>query len=426
MTTSEMEKPLKRQHGNLSVPSDTTATETSKEQLDSSWSRLIRRRKFLQGLGAAGVAGAALPATTLFAQSKEKLSKNDVKLLQLALTIELIEADLWQQYNELGGAVDHNDQPNPGNPAYVAALQNLDGDMPQYISDNTDDEISHAAFLAAYLTSKGEVPVDLKPFANLQGSQATGANKGAGRITNLLSLNVDTSWYFRYRSTQNPDLGATFPQLLNITNQPAIPLNDTDTPPGTPTNLFQPPITDPKALRMQAIANTAGFHFTFIEQGGSSLYPILALKATSREVLRILLSIGGVEIDHFSLWHDKGGNAIAQPLAGPNGLTDPETGLTFPDFNNPVNQHNAQLSAKDQAAGSQMFQTNLILPEPCEFLSPDLPPVSIIRPTLTQNGGAVATIQSFTADNLFLHQSKAFFDLVMEVAMAADAVTEGN
>ena len=412
---------MKKQNRNLTVLSDTKSTESHKEELDSSWSRLIRRRKFLQGLGTAGAVGAALPATTLFAKSDKKLSKDDAKLLQLALTIELIEADLWQQYNELGGAVDKNDQPNPGNPAYIAALQNLDGDMPQYISDNTADEISHAAFLAAYLTSKGEVPVDLTPFANLQGSKATGA-AGVGRITNLLSLNVDTSWYFRYRSTQNPDLGATFPQLLNITNQPAIPLNDTDTPPGTPSNLFQPPITDTKALRMQAIANTAGFHFSFIEQGGSSLYPILALKATSREVLRILLSIGGVEIDHFSLWHDKGGNAIAQPLAGPNGLTDPETGLTFPDFNNPANQHNAQLSAKDQAAGSQMFQTNLILPEPCEFLSPDLPPVSIIRPTLTQNGGAVATIRAFTADNLFLNQSKAFFELVMEVAAAADAV----
>jgi hypothetical protein len=411
---------LKRQSRSLTVLLDTKGAKS--EELDSRWSRLIRRRKFLQGLVAVGVAGAALPATTMFAKNNQRLSKDDAKLLQLALTIELIEADLWQQYNELGGAVDKNDQPNPGNPAYLAALQNLDGDMPQYISDNTDDEISHAAFLTAYLKSKGEVPVDLTPFANLQGSQATGANKGAGRITNLLSLNVDTSWYFRYRSTQNPDLGAAFPQLLNITNQPAIPISDTDTPPGTPSNLFQPPITDPKALRMQAIANTAGFHFSFIEQGGSSLYPVLALKATSREVLRILLSIGGVEIDHFSLWHDKGGNAIAQPLAGPNGLTDPETGLTFPDFNNPANQHNAQLSATDQAAGSQMFQTNLILPEPCEFLSPDLPPVSIIRPTLTQNGGAVATIQAFTADNLFLNQSKAFLELVMEVAAAADAV----
>jgi hypothetical protein len=401
-------------------------TESAKEDLDSKWGRLVRRRKFLQGLGTVGVAGAALSTATLFAADDTRLTKGDAALLQLALTIELIEADLWQQYNELGGAVDHNDQPNPGNPAYIAALQNLDGDMPQYISDNTDDEISHAAFLAAYLRSKGEVPVNLSQFANLQGSQATGANKNVGRITNLLSLNVDTSWYFRYRSTQNPDLGAAFPQLLNITYQPAIPVNDTDTPPGTSPSLFQPPITDSKARRMQAIANTAGFHFSFIEQGGSSLYPILALKATGREVLRILLSIGGVEIDHFSLWHDKGGNAIAQPLAGPMGLTDPETGLTFPDFNNPVNQHNPHLSAADQAAGSQMFQTNLILPEPCQFLSPNLPAVSIIRPTLTQNGGSVATIQAFTADNLFLHQSRAFFELVMDVATAADSVQFGQ
>jgi hypothetical protein len=237
----------------------------------------------------------------------------------------------------------------------------------------------------------------------------------------LQALNVDTSWYFRYRSTTNPDLGAEFPQLLDIKNQPAIPVSDADTDPTALVPLIQSlPITDPKARGMQAIANTAGLHFAYIEQGGSSLYPVLALKATSLEVLRILLSIGGVEIDHFSLWHDKGGNAIAQPLAGPHGLTDPETGLTFPDFNNPVNQHNAKLSAADQAAGSQMFQTNLILPEPTEFLSKDLPPVSIIRPTLTRNGGAVATIQSFIADNLFLGQNQRFFQIVLGLATAAD------
>ncbi len=387
----------------------------SPDELDSTWTQLIRRRKFLQGLGAAGAAGATLTGRRLFAQDRDSLPRGDVALLQLALTIELIEADLWQQYNELGGAVDHNDQKNVGNPAYQAALQNLDGDMPQYISDNTDDEISHAAFLTAYLKSKGVNPVDLTPFANLQGSQAMGS-KRTGRITNLLSLNVDTSWYFRYRSTQNPDLGVAFPQLLAIKNQPAIPINDNDTNPNT---IIAIPPAIPGPNRMQAIANTAGFHFAFIEQGGSSLYPILSLKATSRETLRILLSIGGVEIDHFSLWHDKGANAVAQPLAG---ISDPKTGLTFPDFNNPANQHNAALSPADQAAAGQMFQTNLILPEPTQFLSPDLPPVSIIRPTLTRNGGAVATIQAFLADNLFMNQSKAFLELLMDVATAADAV----
>ncbi|MBV8818228.1 MAG: hypothetical protein JO022_07705 [Acidobacteriaceae bacterium] len=233
-------------------------------------------------------------------------------------------------------------------------------------------------------------------------------------------MNVDTSWYFRYRSTQNPDLGAQFPQLLTITNEPAIPINDTDTDPNLIVSI---PPAMPGPNRMQAIANTAGFHFAFIEQGGSSLYPILVLKATSREVMRVLLSIGGVEVDHFSLWHDKAGNAIAQPLAG---IIDPQTGLLFPDFNDPDNQHNAELSPADRAAGSQMFQTNLILPEPCQFLSDLLPPVSIMRPTLTQNGGGVATFQAFKAGNLFLHQSDSFLNLVMDVAAAADAVQPAN
>src|SRR5579859_3394641 len=175
------------------------AATPSKDDVQANWQRVVRRRSFLHGVGAAGaMAGAgALSTGKLFADDTKRLSKGDAAILRLAAAIEFIEADLWQQYNELGGAVDHNDQPNPGNPAYIAALQNLDSDMPQYISDNTDDEISHAAFLAAYLRSKGEVPVDLSPFANLQGSQATGANKNVGRITNLMSLNVDTSWYFR-------------------------------------------------------------------------------------------------------------------------------------------------------------------------------------------------------------------------------------
>ena len=326
-----------KKDGPFLIPrSDTKPVEEG--AFESSWRQVVRRRSFLHGLGAAA---AALPGAALFAVEKDPdadrdnrpLTRGDAAILRLAAAIELIEADLWQQYNELGGAVDHNDNPNPGNPSYVAALTNLDSDMPQYISDNTDDEISHAAFLNAYLESKGEEPVNFQPFQTIAPSKATGANQNQMRITNLQGLNVDTSWYFRYRSTNTPDLGASFPQLLNIYNQPAIPISDSDTDPNALVPLLQSlPITDPQARRMQAIANTAGLHFAFIEQGGSSLYPILALKATSLEVLRILLSIGGVEIDHFSLWHDKGGNAVAQPLAGPNGLTDPETRLTFPDF----------------------------------------------------------------------------------------------
>ena len=281
----------------------------------------------------------------------------------------------------------------------MAALSNLDGDMPQYIADNTDDEQSHAAFLNAYLQSKGAQPVNLDAFRTLPSSRATGA-KQIGRLTNLQALNVDTSWYTRYRSGQSPDFGATFAQAVTISNEPAIPLNDKNTPPGT----AQPvPPVDPQARRMQAIANTAGFHFAYIEQGGSSLYSTMALKASSLEVLLIVVSIGGVETNHFSLWHDKAGNAVNQPLAG---VVDPETKLEFPDLN---------------AKGGELNQTNLILPEPTQFISNDLPACSVVRPTLDQNAGAVATIKSFTADQLFKGQSPRFFDTVMELARAADA-----
>jgi len=377
---------------------ETTSLESLADDVQTNWKRVVRRRSFLRSIGAAGAL--TLPAGKVFAQDDNRLSKSDAALLRFAAAIETVEADLWQQYNELGGQVDHNDNQNPGNPAYVAALKNLDGDMPQYISDNTDDEISHRDFLNAYLKSKGAQPIDFKQFETLQLPKVAGA-LGGGRLTNLQTLTVDTSWYFRYRSTTNPDLGAKFPQLLNIVKQPAIPLQD-----------------GYAQTTIQAIANIASIHFAFIEQGGSSLYPILALKANNLEVLRILLSIGGVEIDHFSLWHDKMGNAISQPVAP---FSDSVTGLTFPDFNAAANQHNTQLSATDQKAGSQMFQTNLILPEPCEFLSPNLPACSIIRPTLSQNGGPMATVQSFVADRLFQGQNPQFVEQLMDLASAAEA-----
>jgi Ferritin-like domain len=374
---------------------------STEEGVQRHWQDVVKRRSFLKGLG---IASATLSASALLGaegnaqatRSSGKISKGDAALLRFAAAAELIEADLWQQYNELGGV-------HGGNPAYMAALSNLDGDMPQYISDNTDDELSHAAFLNAYLMSKGEAPVNLDAFRTLASSKATGA-KNRGRLTNLLKLNVDLSWYTRYRSAKNPDFGVNFKGPFTIEHQPAVPLNDTDTPP----NQSQPvPPTTPQETRMQAIANTAGFHFAFIEQGGASLYPTLAFKATDPEVLRVLVSIGGVEIDHFGLWHDKAGNAVSQPLAG---VTDPETGVTFPDLN---------------ARNSELDQTNLILPEPCEFISKSLPPCSVIRPTLTQNGGAVATIKAFTDDLLFLGQSPAFFTLVDRLAVEADSVRRG-
>jgi len=377
------------------VSSPETAPSSKDVQLH--WQGVVKRRSFLKGLG---MAGATLSAGTLLATEgraqsssrNDRLSRGDAALLQFALWAELVESDLWIQYAELGG-----------DPAYALALQNLDGDMPQYITDNTDDELSHAAFLKAFLKSRGEVPLDLEPFRRLPSSQATGARQ-IKRLTNLMSLSVDLSWYTRYRSGKNPDLGAAFKGPFVITNQPAIPLNDTDTPPTTNPTI---PITGRDAERLQAIANTAGFHFAFIEQGGASLYPTLAFKATDPTVLRILVSIGGVEIDHFGLWHDKGGNAVSQPLAG---VVDPVTGLTFPDLNNPA---------------TELTQTNKILPEPCNFISKSLPRCSVIRPTSTQNGGAVATVKAFTDDGLFIGQSAAFLQLSMQLAITADSVQRG-
>jgi hypothetical protein len=364
------------------------------------WRRVLRRRSFLHGIG---LAGAAMAGHRLAAQDNKGISEGDADILRLLAAAELIESDLWLQYNELGGV-------NGGNPAYMAALSNLDSDMPQYIADNTDDELSHAAFINAYLTSKGARPVDLSIFKKPLSSAATGA-KQIGRLTNLQSLNVDTSWWTRYRSVDNIDVHphTNFPQAVNIKNQPAIPVSDQDTPFNQP----QPdPPTTKQEIRMQAIANAAAFHFAFIEQGGSSLYPTMALKVSGLEVLRIVLSIGGVEIDHFSLWHDKAGNILP--------LTDPETGTVFPNLNGPpfnaMNQTNTPPGDNDN-----LFQTNLILPEPTVFLSTGLPACSVIRPVSTENSGAVAAITSLKADNLFMGQSEDFLDTIMQLAMKADA-----
>ena len=367
--------------------------EAAGSDVEQQWQRVIRRRSFLKGVGATGAAlsGTGLLGAAAIAKGNS-LTRGDVDILRFLAAAEILETDLWTQYAELGGA-------SGGNPAYIVALQNLDGDMPQYITDNTDDEVSHAAFLNAYLESKGAEPVSLERFRTLPSTRASGA-KDKDRLTNLMRLNVDTSWYTRYRSGQNPDFGVAFAGPVTIKNQPAIPISDADTPPGQ----GQPvPPTTPKQSRMQAIANTAGFHFAMIEQGGSSLYTAMSLKVTDLEVLRIVVSIGGVEVDHFSLWHDKAGNAVNAPLAG---VTDPETGLSFPNLNDPP---------------TELTQPNKILPEPCSFISKSLPPCSVIRPSSVANAGAMAAVKGLTAHNLFLGQSGEFFDFVTKLAQAADA-----
>src|SRR5437870_6566145 len=291
------------------------ATETIKPSKGS-----FSRRSFLGKSLAAGAVtmGAGLFANTLLAKEgneKEKshLKKGDAAILRFLAAAEIIEADLWQQYNELAGIQDSEVPGGTGSPAYTAAVQVLDSDMNQYIHDNTDDEITHFTFLNAFLPSKGAEPVNLDQFRTLPSSQATGAQQ-IGRLTNLMQLTVNTSFWTRYRSDSlNPDFGDTLPQAvpgLAAGQFPALPRTDAD-------------LTPPDHL--QAIANTAGFHFAWVEQGGTSLYAALAQRVTHSEVLRILLSIGGTEIMHFQPWQDKAGTAPP--------LTDPTNGLVFPDLN---------------------------------------------------------------------------------------------
>ncbi len=389
-------------------PSSSTSSQLILESGDPKsqrrWFKHLRRRSFLKGIGVAGAAsvGAGLLAQTSSAFAQEgpeeysgRLTRGDAALLRFAAAAEILETDFWVQYNELGGIPDSEVPGGSGNAPYTAALAVLDEDMAQYIHDNTDDEFTHQNFLNAYLASKGASTVNLEPFRTLPGSTATGSS-GKLRLTNLTQLTLDTSWWTRYRSsTKNPDLGDTFPQAvptLAVGQHTAIPRTDND-------------LNDPNFL--QAIANTAAFHFPTIEQGGNSLYPSMAQRATHVEVLRILISIGPTETMHFQTWSDKAGNA--PPLTA----VDPVTGVsvTFPDLNSPP-------------FGGEDFQTNLIMPEPCPFLSRKLPVVSIIRPTQTK-GIAMGVVNFLAAMGLFIGQSPEFFAFMRDLAEDADEARRG-
>jgi Ferritin-like domain len=380
--------------------------------LDSRGRREVGRRSFLKGLGVAGAT--LLPAGAMWMAKAEArlpdgdrhgfLNKGDAAILRFLGAAEIIESDLWIQYWELGGTQDNEFAPaTGGNPLYTDAVAILDADMAQYIHDNTDDEISHAAFIKAFLASKGASTAELDllegtHFRTLRGSTAQGSSRQP-RLTNLMQLNVDTSFWTRYRSdAANPDLDPSFQfsQAANppagIKNRTAIPRTDADTAGsqiGNATN------------HLKAIAFTAGFHFAFIEGGGTSLYPSLAQRVTGLEVLRILLSIGPTETMHFQTWQDKAGNAT--PLTDVDSITG--SSVTFLDLT--TNQ-------------PETLQANLIMPEPCPFLSRRFPLCSIIRPTNTKRA-AMGAAAALKADGLFIGQSKEFFDLVADLAADADA-----
>ncbi|MCU1317965.1 MAG: hypothetical protein JWN63_3287, partial [Candidatus Acidoferrum typicum] len=378
------------------------------------------RRSFLKNGTVAGAAtvGAGLLAGNTFAFDQEvgvdraPITRGDIAILRFLQALEQVEEDLWRQYAELGGTQDNEFSGlTGGNAAYSQALQLLDGDMPQYIHDNTDDEISHARFLGNYLESKGAGSADLTQFKVLPSSQADGAVKTAGRLTNLTQLTVDTSFWSRYRSITNPDFDpkAQFAQAvpsLNVGQHTAIPRSNADTN-GSVINLNDP-TQSTFTEHLKAIAFTAGFHFAFIEQGGTSLYPALAQHVTNLEILRILLSIGPSETMHFQTWQDKAGNATP--------LTDVD----------PVNNSTVTFSTLSAAQGEtdpeslngDTLQSNLIMPEPCEFISPSLPACSVIRPTGPGQLDARGAINSFIADGLFRGQPPQFLQLIDSLARA--------
>jgi hypothetical protein len=362
--------------------------------------RSISRRAFLGNTIAlgAGTVGAGLLSSIRTAEASGGLTRGDAALLRFPAALEILEADFWIQYNELGGVQDDEVPGGSGNEAYTDALEVIEDEMQDYIHDNTDDEITHHQFLNAYLVSKGAAPANLDAFRTLMGSTATGVNPDlvGHRLTNLTQLTIDTSWWTRYRDdSHNPDLDPNhvFPQAvptLGVNQHTAIPRTDADT-------------TDANFL--QAIANTAAFHFPTIEQGGNSLYPSLAQRATHTEVLRILISIGPTETMHFQTWSDVAGNA--PPLTA----VDPVTGVsvTFPD-----------LEVEDE-----LFDKALIMPEPCPFLDTSLPIVSIIRPTNTE-GVAMGALQFLTDMGLFIGQSPAFFAYMAQLAREADKARHGR
>ena len=392
----------------MKTPSDSTAgsskgenrpSENNSEKKVKTRKGSISRRFFLETSLAvgAGTIGMGLLPNIRTARASGGLTPGDAALLRFPAALELLEADFWIQYNELGGIQDPEVPGGTGNPDYTEALAVLDEDMDQYIHDNTDDEITHHTFLNAYLVSKGAAPANLDAFRTLMGSTATGVNPAliGRRLTNLTQLTIDTSWWTRYRDdSHNPDLDPNFVfkqavPTLGVNQHTAIPRNDADT-------------SDPNFL--QAIANTAAFHFPTIEQGGSSLYPSLAQRATDVEVLRILMSIGPTETMHFQTWSDVAGNA--PPLTA----VDPVTGVfvRFPDLE----------------VENELFDKALIMPEPCPFLSRSLPIVSIIRPTKTQ-GAAMGALRFLTAMGLFRGQSQAFFAYMAQLAREADAARRG-
>src|SRR6266700_973941 len=153
-----------------------TADQTTEGSVHSPSRGASPRRSFIKGLGVVGAAlsvGSLLKTDAEAEEHRRFIPTGDVAILRFLAAAEILETDLWQQYNELAGIQDSEVPGGSGSGAYTAALAVLDEDMDQYIHDNTDDEFTHFKFLNAYLKARGADPVNLDKFRTLPSSQAT-------------------------------------------------------------------------------------------------------------------------------------------------------------------------------------------------------------------------------------------------------------
>ncbi|MEK0084809.1 hypothetical protein [Benzoatithermus flavus] len=328
-----------------------------------------RRRRVL---GLAGLAATGLMALPGASQAAEEVvrsghpTRRDIAILRFLAAAELVETDLWQQYAELA----------VGNPAYREALEAIDDDLPVYTVDITEDELSHAEFINAFLRSVGAEPVNLDPFRTIEPPRVQGL-RPTRRLTNLTALTIDTSYYTRYQSMRNPDFGATFPQIATIRDQPAIPTAD-----GLSDRI------------LAGIARVAAFHFPSIEVAGTSLYDQFVPFVANRDVLRIVSSIYATEAIHYAIFRDS--------LTGVSAFRSGDGKLIVPDLT-------------EGGHGSAH-----VMPKRCDFLDRRFPTCSVIRPSSQEKAGAQAVARGLTASNLFKGQSPAFFRALSSLARAAD------
>ena len=311
----------------------------------------------------------------------EGLTKSDIAILRFLATIELIECDLWQQYEELGGLTEGAQN------SYQLALQFLDHNSSRQISHNCICEASHATFLNEFLKSEGAEPVDLNRFRILSGSSAAGA-RDVGRLTNLMHLNLDTSWHIRYhRTNTRGEFDSPIPRAMRVVNRPSIPRSEED-------------LSEPEHI--QVIANTAAFHFGYVEHSVSSLYSSICRKGRRAKVLKIALGIGGQEIAQFLGWIDLGSRVISGTSLG---LDSSSTATEV-----------------DSQVLSSFNVTPTKLPDSShgEFIWNGLLADSVIRRPDERFGGSAATVNCFTKNGLFVGQPDEFLRSLQSLASEAD------